>query len=247
MTTRHVYHIYAFGRRSGRRWQEALQAQGIQTGIHYPDPGAPAAGVRRPGLQRGRVPARRARRRRSAVAADVPGADRRSRCETVCDAVRRWRAPLAAALTTVSMRRAGVRPLLIFPCNGNGLEALDCLGEHIAASASSTTRRTSRARTRTAIRVLRSRRAGERAATRRCSRCPAARRRIGSRRELIEGLGVDAERASPASSTRARRVSPLAVVGRNVLIMAGVVITSNAVIGDHVVHPAEHGDPSRRR
>ena len=35
---RHVYHIYAI--RTGQRaaWQDALQAQGIQTGIHYPIP-----------------------------------------------------------------------------------------------------------------------------------------------------------------------------------------------------------------
>lgn len=35
---RHVYHIYAI--RTGHRqaWQDALQAQGIQTGIHYPTP-----------------------------------------------------------------------------------------------------------------------------------------------------------------------------------------------------------------
>lgn len=35
---RHVYHVYAI--RSGQRqqWQEALGAQGIQTGIHYPTP-----------------------------------------------------------------------------------------------------------------------------------------------------------------------------------------------------------------
>ena len=35
---RHVYHVYAI--RSGRRqpWQEALNAQGIHTGIHYPIP-----------------------------------------------------------------------------------------------------------------------------------------------------------------------------------------------------------------
>lgn len=35
---RQVYHVYAI--RSGRRhqWQEALNAQGIHTGIHYPTP-----------------------------------------------------------------------------------------------------------------------------------------------------------------------------------------------------------------
>lgn len=35
---RHVYHIYAIRTRSRQQWQDALQAQGIQTGIHYPIP-----------------------------------------------------------------------------------------------------------------------------------------------------------------------------------------------------------------
>jgi dTDP-4-amino-4,6-dideoxygalactose transaminase len=35
---RHVYHIYAVRTAHRQRWQEALQARGIQTGIHYPFP-----------------------------------------------------------------------------------------------------------------------------------------------------------------------------------------------------------------
>lgn len=35
---RHVYHIYAIRTRQRAAWQDALQAQGIQTGIHYPIP-----------------------------------------------------------------------------------------------------------------------------------------------------------------------------------------------------------------
>ncbi len=35
---RHVYHIYAIRTPDRQAWQEALQAQGIQTGIHYPTP-----------------------------------------------------------------------------------------------------------------------------------------------------------------------------------------------------------------
>ncbi len=35
---RHVYHIYAIRTADRRVWQEALQSQGIQTGIHYPIP-----------------------------------------------------------------------------------------------------------------------------------------------------------------------------------------------------------------
>lgn len=35
---RHVYHIYAIRTRERAAWQDALTAQGIQTGIHYPIP-----------------------------------------------------------------------------------------------------------------------------------------------------------------------------------------------------------------
>jgi len=36
--SRHVYHIYAIRTKNRQAWQEALLAQGIQTGIHYPTP-----------------------------------------------------------------------------------------------------------------------------------------------------------------------------------------------------------------
>lgn len=35
---RHVYHIYAIRTRDRQTWQQSLQEQGIQTGIHYPIP-----------------------------------------------------------------------------------------------------------------------------------------------------------------------------------------------------------------
>jgi dTDP-4-amino-4,6-dideoxygalactose transaminase len=35
---RHVYHVYAIRSSHRQQWQEALHAQGIQTGIHYPIP-----------------------------------------------------------------------------------------------------------------------------------------------------------------------------------------------------------------
>ncbi len=35
---RHVYHIYAIRSKQRKAWMEALQAQGIHTGIHYPIP-----------------------------------------------------------------------------------------------------------------------------------------------------------------------------------------------------------------
>lgn len=35
---RHVYHIYAIRTQQRQAWQQALQAKGVQTGIHYPIP-----------------------------------------------------------------------------------------------------------------------------------------------------------------------------------------------------------------
>jgi dTDP-4-amino-4,6-dideoxygalactose transaminase len=35
---RHVYHVYAIRSAARQEWQQQLQAQGIQTGIHYPIP-----------------------------------------------------------------------------------------------------------------------------------------------------------------------------------------------------------------
>jgi dTDP-4-amino-4,6-dideoxygalactose transaminase len=35
---RHVYHVYAIRTKKRQAWQDALNAQGIQTGIHYPFP-----------------------------------------------------------------------------------------------------------------------------------------------------------------------------------------------------------------
>jgi dTDP-4-amino-4,6-dideoxygalactose transaminase len=36
--SRHVYHLYAIRTQHRQAWQDALLAQGIQTGIHYPTP-----------------------------------------------------------------------------------------------------------------------------------------------------------------------------------------------------------------
>jgi sugar O-acyltransferase (sialic acid O-acetyltransferase NeuD family) len=52
------------------------------------------------------------------------------------------------------------------------------------------------------------------------------------RKVVIQGLGLAEERFATVIHPAAR-VSPLASIGSNVLIMAGVVITSNAAIGSH--------------
>ena len=125
------------------------------------------------------------------------------------------------------------RPLLVFPCNGNGVEALECLGDayrcvgfvddtpakRAAGAYGHTVHDRDVLRTRPDAAVL---------------AVPGSPISYRSRRELIAGLGVGAERFARVIHPSAR-IAEHATIGRNVLIMAGVVLTSNAVVGDHVI------------
>jgi len=53
---RHVYHIYAIRTQHRGAWQQALQEQGIQTGIHYPIPVHLLAAYSDLGYTRGQFP-----------------------------------------------------------------------------------------------------------------------------------------------------------------------------------------------
>jgi sugar O-acyltransferase (sialic acid O-acetyltransferase NeuD family) len=122
--------------------------------------------------------------------------------------------------------------LLIFPCNGNGLEALDCLGQawHCAGFVDDTPQK--QASGAFGYPVL-PRAAFADLADARVLAVPGGPTSYRSRRQLIEDLDIPPERFArvvhPAAS-----VSPRATLGHNVLVMAGVVVTSNAVIGSHV-------------
>ncbi len=73
-----------------------------------------------------------------------------------------------------------------------------------------------------------------------------------SRKDVVTGLALNVERFARVIHPAAT-IAPLAVIGYNVLIMAGVVITSNCVIGNHVCvlpntvihHDVRIGDWSR--
>ena len=173
---RHVYHIYAVRTANRRGLAGGAARAGHPDGHPLPDPGPPAAGVRRSGLPEWRLPALGARRERGAVAADVPGADAgavRVRCATPCDG---WRA-----------REQRDRP--------GGRD-----GGHATADLPVQRQRPRSARLpgrRISVRRLRRRHAGEAgpdasaaypcstavalaaSRMRRCSRCPGARRPIG--------------------------------------------------------------------
>ena len=130
------------------------------------------------------------------------------------------------------MTRSEAQRLLIFPCNGNGLEALDCLGDAFDMIGFVDDAVEKRG-TRVAGYPVFGREAFAAYPSARVLAVPGSPSSYRSRPTVIEGLPVAADRFATVVHPRAT-VSPLARIGRNVLIMAGVVVTSNAVIGDHV-------------
>jgi sugar O-acyltransferase (sialic acid O-acetyltransferase NeuD family) len=124
------------------------------------------------------------------------------------------------------------KPLLIFPCNGNGLEALDCLGSSYECIGFIDDTPEKRGANLYGHPVFSRAALGE-FPDAEVLAVPGGPSSFRSRANVIDGLGIDAARWATVIHPHAR-VSPLARVGRNVLIMAGVVVTSNAVIGDHV-------------
>jgi sugar O-acyltransferase (sialic acid O-acetyltransferase NeuD family) len=136
-------------------------------------------------------------------------------------------------MTESSAAAAGrSRPLLIFPCNGNGIEALDGLGEawHCVGFVDDTPEK--QAQGCMGISVY-GRAAIEHSPDAAVLAVPGGPSSFRNRRAVIEGLGVEEQRFATVIHPSAS-VSRNARIGRNVLIMAGVVVTSNAVIGDHV-------------
>lgn len=132
---------------------------------------------------------------------------------------------------------AGARPLLIFPCNGNGLEALHCLGSawSLLAFVDDTPAKQARGCAGHPVwpREMLHRAPAPGAQAPQVLAVPGSPRSYPQRSALIGGLGLAPSRLATVVHPRAE-VSPLARIGRNVLIMAGVVVTANAVIGDHV-------------
>lgn len=124
------------------------------------------------------------------------------------------------------------RPLLIFPCNGNAIEALDGLGEawHCIGFVDDTPAKQEQG---CMGATVYSRAAFEHAPDASVLAVPGGPASFRNRRAVIESLGLDQRRFATVIHPSAS-VSRNARIGRNVLIMAGVVITSNAVIGDHV-------------
>lgn len=124
------------------------------------------------------------------------------------------------------------QPLLIFPCNGNGLEALDCLGSSYRAVGFIDDTAEKVGTRRFGLPVY-GREALQRFPQALVLAVPGSPSSFRQRQAVVESLGVSDARFARVVHPLAC-ISPLASVGFNVLVMAGVVITSNAVIGNHV-------------
>jgi sugar O-acyltransferase (sialic acid O-acetyltransferase NeuD family) len=127
---------------------------------------------------------------------------------------------------------SGASSLLVFPYNGNGLEALDCLGDSYRFMGFVDDTPEKQGFEPHGFPVL-SRAAFSEQPDACVLAVPGGPRSYLDRRRIIAGLNIDERRFARVVHPTAS-VSPLARLGHNVLIMAGVVITSNAVIGDHV-------------
>lgn len=123
------------------------------------------------------------------------------------------------------------QPLLIFPYNGNGIEALDCIGSAYRFIGFVDDTPEKRGIDPNGYPVL-DRDAFARFPDARVLAIPGSPTSYRYRKETIQGLGIAKERFASVIHPTAS-VSPLASIGCNVLIMAGVVITSNAIIGSH--------------
>lgn len=125
-----------------------------------------------------------------------------------------------------------MKPLLIFPFNGNGLEALDCLDGSFQLIGFVDDTPEKQGRTAQGQAVF-SRAAFDQWPGAQVLAVPGGPASFRFRRAVIERLGLVPERFARVIHPSAR-ISPLATLGSNVLIMAGAVVTSNAVIGNHV-------------
>lgn len=122
--------------------------------------------------------------------------------------------------------------LLIFPYNGNAVEALDCIGDSYRFIGFVDDTPEKMGVTPQGHSVL-GREAFSKYPEAFVLAVPGSPSSYKSRKEIINNLGLRDDCFARVIHPAAR-VSPLASIGSNVLIMAGVVITSNAVIGSHV-------------
>lgn len=122
--------------------------------------------------------------------------------------------------------------LLIFPYNGNGLEALGCIGNKFEFVGFVDDTSEKRGNHKFGFKVY-SRDAFKKFPKAKVLAVPGSHLSYKMRKQIIESLMIPSERLATIIHPNAS-ISPMSEIGKNVLIMAGVVLTSNCKIGDHV-------------
>lgn len=121
--------------------------------------------------------------------------------------------------------------LYIFPYNGNGIEALDCLSNHYNLLGFIDDTPEKQGVNEYGLSVFSRKNIKDKDAV--VLAVPGSPTSYKIRKQIIDSLEIPIEKFATVIHPNAS-VSPLAKIGKNVLIMAGVVITSNAIIEDHV-------------
>jgi sugar O-acyltransferase (sialic acid O-acetyltransferase NeuD family) len=122
--------------------------------------------------------------------------------------------------------------LLIFPFNGNGLEAVDCIQGQFELIGFIDDTPEKQGKTKFGFEVF-GKEVFEKYKEAKILAVPGSPTSFMCRHEIIRGLHVSKDRFATVIHPQAS-VSPMAQIGKNVLLMAGVVVTSNAIISDHV-------------
>lgn len=122
--------------------------------------------------------------------------------------------------------------LLIFPFNGNALEAMDCIGDKYELIGFVDDTPEKQGPTKYGYTVF-DRSALGKYKDAKVLAVPGSSLSYKKRAEHIDSLNIEKERMATVVHPNAS-IGKNVTLGTNCLIMAGVVITSNAVIGDHV-------------
>lgn len=125
-----------------------------------------------------------------------------------------------------------MKDLLIFPFNGNGLEALSCLGSEFNFLGFVDDTPEKQGVHALGFEVF-SRKILKHHPTALVLAVPGSPKSYSIRKKIIDDLGIVEERFATVVHPKAS-VSPFAKIGKNTLIMAGVVLTGTCVIGNHV-------------
>jgi sugar O-acyltransferase (sialic acid O-acetyltransferase NeuD family) len=125
-----------------------------------------------------------------------------------------------------------LQPLLIFPYNGNAIEAIDALDNRYQLVGFVDDTPEKQGPGEWGLPVF-GRDALTQFAEAQVLAVPGAPGSYRERRRIISSLGIADDRFATVIHPTSR-VSPRAVIGRNVLIMAGVVVSGTASIGNHV-------------